>query len=107
MENPKRDVLTTPVILRVALDTPLRRLFDYLPQRDSLITAEPGMRVRVPFGRQRLVGVVHSLAASSELPPEKLKAVLEVHRRHARSSTRRSWSCSSGPRSTTTTRSGR
>jgi primosomal protein N' (replication factor Y) len=36
------------------------------------------MRVRVPFGRQRLVGVVHSLAAESELPRDKLKAVLEV-----------------------------
>ena len=36
------------------------------------------MRVRVPFGRQRLVGVVRSLAESSELPPEKLKSVLEV-----------------------------
>jgi primosomal protein N' (replication factor Y) len=66
------------VILRIALDTPLRRLFDYLPPRDSPATIEPGMRVRVPFGRQRLVGMVHSLAAKSELPAEKLKAVLEV-----------------------------
>ena len=36
------------------------------------------MRVRVPFGRQQLVGVVHSHATSSELPKEKLKPVLEV-----------------------------
>ena len=36
------------------------------------------MRVRVPFGRQQLVGVVHSHAATSELPSEKLKSVLEV-----------------------------
>jgi len=78
VDNPKRDALTTPVILRIALDTPLRRLFDYLPARDSMITAEPGMRVRVPFGRQRLIGVVHSVAATSDLPEEKLKAVLEV-----------------------------
>jgi len=78
VDNPKRDLLTEPAILRVALDTPLRRLFDYLPPRDSAASVEPGMRVRVPFGRQRLVGVVHSLAARSELPTEKLKAVLEV-----------------------------
>jgi primosomal protein N' (replication factor Y) len=78
VDNPSRDVLTPPSILRVALDTPLRRLFDYLPPRDSAIDAEPGSRVRVPFGRQRLVGVVHSLAVTSELPAEKLKAVLEV-----------------------------
>jgi len=78
VDNPGRDVLTTPVILRIALDTPLRRLFDYLPAHDSTAKVEPGMRVRVPFGRQRLVGVVHSVATSSELPKEKLKALLEV-----------------------------
>ena len=102
----KRDALTTPVILRVALDTPLRRLFDYLPARDSQRhDAEPGMRVRVPFGRQRLVGVVHSLAASSDLPTEKLKAVLEVIDAEPVIDAQRDASCSSGPRSTTTTRS--
>jgi primosomal protein N' (replication factor Y) len=70
--------LTNASILRVALDTPLRRLFDYLPGPDGSSHVEPGMRVRVPFGRQRLIGVVRSLAATSELPAEKLKAVLEV-----------------------------
>jgi primosomal protein N' (replication factor Y) len=63
-------------IVRVALDTPLRRLFDYLPGPDDRL--QVGSRVRVPFGRQRLIGVVHSFAASSDLPREKLKAVLEV-----------------------------
>jgi primosomal protein N' (replication factor Y) len=68
----------TRSIVRVALDTPLRRLFDYLPALDPQLEPRPGVRVRVPFGRQRLVGVVHSLAASSELPAEKLKPLLEV-----------------------------
>jgi primosomal protein N' (replication factor Y) len=63
-------------IVRVALDTPLRRLFDYLPGTNDRL--QVGARVRVPFGRQRLIGVVHSFAASSDLPKEKLKAVLEV-----------------------------
>lgn len=35
------------------------------------------MRVRVPFGRQRLVGVTMEMAASSELADERLKPVLE------------------------------
>ncbi len=68
----------TQLIVRVALDTPLRRLFDYLPARDPGFEPRPGARVRVPFGRQHLVGVVHSLASSSELPIEKLKPLLEV-----------------------------
>jgi primosomal protein N' (replication factor Y) (superfamily II helicase) len=70
--------VNTAGIVRVALDTPLPRLFDYLPAREGRFDAVPGVRVRVPFGRQRLVGVVHSLHASSELPPEKLKPLLEV-----------------------------
>jgi primosomal protein N' (replication factor Y) len=78
VENPERDRLTTPAILRVALDTPLRRLFDYLPPRAPAHAPRVGARVRVPFGRQRLVGVIHSFAERSELPKEKLKAALEV-----------------------------
>ncbi|HET9862143.1 MAG TPA: primosomal protein N', partial [Steroidobacteraceae bacterium] len=70
--------MTQPIV-RVALDAPLRRLFDYLPPaRDSAFAAQPGVRVRVPFGRQRLVGIVHSLADRSELPAEKLKPLIEV-----------------------------
>lgn len=78
MENPKRSDLSNPTILRVALDTPLRRLFDYLPARQPGHAPAPGTRVRVPFGRQRLVGIVHSHAARSELPLEKLKPAIEV-----------------------------
>ncbi len=66
------------MILRIALDTPLRRLFDYLPARGSTAQPPPGARVWVPFGRQRLVGIVHSHAASSEVPREKLKPILET-----------------------------
>jgi len=68
----------TRSIVRVAVDTPLRRLFDYLPSRDESLPIQVGVRVRVPFGRQQLIGVVHSLADSSPLPPEKLKPLLEV-----------------------------
>jgi primosomal protein N' (replication factor Y) len=67
-------------VLRVALDTPLRRLFDYLPPPVAMAPGgvSPGMRVRVPFGRQRLIGVVMAKAASSEIDPGRLKPVLEV-----------------------------
>ncbi len=64
-----------PAILRVALDTPLRRLFDYLPPAGPVA---PGQRVRVPFGRQRLVGLVMEAAATSDVPADRLKPVLEV-----------------------------
>jgi len=80
-------------VLRVALDMPLRRLFDYLPPPPQRARSEiadsgeaahatqaiqPGMRVRVPFGRQRLVGMVVSWRESSDVPADRLKPVLEV-----------------------------
>jgi primosomal protein N' (replication factor Y) len=69
-----------PKVFRVALDTPLRRLFDYLPPASAgaLQQPAPGSRVRVPFGRQRLVGVVVGSADTSEVPPGRLKPILEV-----------------------------
>jgi primosomal protein N' (replication factor Y) len=73
----------SPAVLRVALDVPMRRLFDYLwpvgPDGNGIAGAvTAGQRVRVPFGRQRLVGLVLEEAATSELPPDRLKPVLEV-----------------------------
>jgi primosomal protein N' (replication factor Y) len=57
--------------------SPLRRLFDYLPPARQPLP-EPGMRVRVPFGRQTLVGIVVSSHPGSEQEPDKLKPVVEV-----------------------------
>ena len=66
-------------VFRVALDTPLRRLFDYLPPASpGAHPPAPGARVRVPFGRRRLVGVIVASAETSELPPARLKPILEV-----------------------------
>ena len=66
-----------PQVLRVALDTPLRRLFDYLPPPGEA-PVPVGARVRVPFGRRRLVGLVMAIGTGSEVSPERLKTVLEV-----------------------------
>ena len=66
-----------PQVFRVALDTPLRRLFDYLPPPGAEAPAV-GARVRVPFGRQRLVGLVMGIAQDSQVPAERLKPILEV-----------------------------
>src|SRR4051794_6020324 len=62
------------VIARVEPLTTTRRLsgpFDYALPAEPV---EVGSVVRVPFGRQRLDGVVVGLAAKSELPPERLVA---------------------------------
>lgn len=64
-----------PLIIQVALDTPLDRLFDYtLPEGDRLLG--PGSLVEVPFGRSRQVGVVVRISDASTLAPDKLKPIL-------------------------------
>jgi len=59
-------------ILDVAVPCPLRRSFDYLAPDSGEMKA--GMRVLVPFGNRRLVGVVLGCKDHSELPAHKLKA---------------------------------
>jgi primosomal protein N' (replication factor Y) (superfamily II helicase) len=63
----------------VALDTPVRQLFDYLPPAaPGAASPALGARVRVPFGRQRLIGAIVGVADRSELPGARLKHILEV-----------------------------
>ena len=65
-------------ILRVAVPSPLRRLFDYLPPQGEEGPFRPGQRVRVPFGRRRVVGVVWACEATSDVPADRLRHALEV-----------------------------
>ncbi|MEZ5564250.1 MAG: primosomal protein N' [Gammaproteobacteria bacterium] len=72
----------TTVILEVAVAAPLMALFDYLPPADWPAVGPsdlcPGMRVRVPFGRGKRVGVIISVKARSELPIDRLRCVQAV-----------------------------
>jgi len=59
--------------IRVALDVPLQKLFEYsLPQA---IDARVGDRVAVRFGAQRKIGVVIEARAVPELPAERIKPI--------------------------------
>ncbi len=67
------------VILRLAIPTPMRRSFDYLPpQGIDCSNLTPGIRVKVPFGNRELVGILLEIANHSEFPVHKLKPALEV-----------------------------
>ena len=62
------------VILRLALPSPLRRLFDYrAPPGTSGKTFVPGMRLRVPFGRRELIGILVEVTDTSDVPADKLR----------------------------------
>jgi primosomal protein N' (replication factor Y) len=67
------------LILHIALDTPLRRVFDYLPPVAACDRPlEAGIRVLVPFGRRRLIGVLVRTASASSVPRAKLRPALEL-----------------------------
>lgn len=59
-------------ILKIAVNVPLSREFDYLPPAGGPVPAV-GCRVMVPFGRRQQVGMVLGLAAESALPVEKIR----------------------------------
>ena len=60
-------------IVRVALDVPLHRCFDYLAPDAS--ADDIGCRVRVPFGRRSVIGVIVELPDDSAYAPAQLKQV--------------------------------
>lgn len=63
-------------LIRLALPVPLGQYFDYLlPQElDTAI----GARVIAPFGQQHKVGIVLDFPSESDVPPAKLKPILQV-----------------------------
>ncbi len=64
-----------PVILKIALDVPINRLFDYL---SGGFKAQLGNRVVVSFAGRNLIGIIVAISNQSDYPIEKLKAVTNV-----------------------------
>ena len=63
------------LFLQVAVPSPLHRDFDYLPPPDTDVSAlQPGVRLRLPFGRREVVGVLLGTSDRSDIPTTKLKA---------------------------------
>ncbi|HKU01160.1 MAG TPA: primosomal protein N', partial [Paraburkholderia sp.] len=67
----------TACFVRVALDHPLPALYDYRYPPDGP-QPQPGMLVRVPFGRREAVGLICEVSAHSDVPANKLRDVSAV-----------------------------
>ena len=65
-------------LVSIAIPCPLRRHFDYLWPDTLGCAPQPGLRVRLPFGRRELVGVVLGESEGSQVDTAKLRAVSEV-----------------------------
>jgi primosomal protein N' (replication factor Y) len=68
-----------PPILRVAIDVPLYRLFDYeAPESTGEAFFKPGQRLSVPFGKVQKTAYLVSLEQDSELDRRQLKPITRV-----------------------------
>ncbi len=69
--------MTIRSIAQIGIDTPVRTLFDYLVPA-SIPTITPGMRVRVPFGKRSVIGLVARVTDSSLVDTHRLKSIIET-----------------------------
>ncbi|CAL1241677.1 primosomal protein N' [Candidatus Methylocalor cossyra] len=68
-----------PIVLKIAVPVPVPGVFDYLPPPSvDLDRLRPGVRVEVPFGRRRKIGLLLSVASSSALDPGRLREAVAV-----------------------------
>ncbi len=69
-------------ILRLAIPSPLRTEFDYLPPQglseEQCAALQPGIRVLVPFGRRKLTGYLLAVLPGSSVETARLKTAIAV-----------------------------
>lgn len=74
--------MSSPVYLHLAIPTPLRRRFDYLPPANitasDIAQLQPGTLIRVPFGHQEVVAVLLGTSSTSMLAIHQLKPALAI-----------------------------
>lgn len=71
-------------ILSIAVPTPLRKLFDYLPPEGCNIAClKSGVRIRVPFQQREIFGILVEIKMKSDFPEDKLKRALEIIDEHS------------------------
>ncbi|KAB7623987.1 primosomal protein N' [Alkalilimnicola sp. S0819] len=64
-------------LVQIAVPAPLHGYFDYRLPAGAPMPA-PGARVEIPFGRQRLIGVVRAPVAHTDTPDARLRALHRV-----------------------------
>jgi len=66
-------------ILHIALNMPVRQVFDYLPPTGCDINQlKPGMRLWVPFGQRKKTGLLLTLDEKTTVAKTKLKNAIEL-----------------------------
>ncbi|MFW0051296.1 MAG: primosomal protein N' [Coxiella endosymbiont of Dermacentor nuttalli] len=67
------------MILQVAVPKPLYQCFDYLvPTSLNNVKLQPGIRLKIPFGRKDCIGVLMEVKSHSSLPIGRLKPIKAI-----------------------------
>ena len=69
---------STSLILQVAIPSLPWRSFDYLLFNLENKILQPGIRLKVPFGRREKIGILLNVVTRSRVPLNKLKPVIEI-----------------------------
>lgn len=67
-----------PLFVEVALPVPMRQTFSYKVPESVTCLPQKGMRVKVPFGRQQLIGLVTQTTDTCNLAANKIKSIIEL-----------------------------
>jgi primosomal protein N' (replication factor Y) (superfamily II helicase) len=67
----------TDQLLTVAVPAPLRKTFQYLPTK-ACANLKPGCRIRVPFGKRRLVGIFVDFSTTPVIDTSRLRPIIEI-----------------------------
>ena len=72
--------LHRPLIVKMALDTPLAIEFDYrwLPQSPDDLPPTAGQLAQVPFGRRQIVGLIIAIQEGSDHAPDKIRDLIAI-----------------------------
>ena len=70
--------MTDALVIHVAVPAPMDGTLDYLPPADSAGPPAAGSRVRVPFGRRRVVGIVTGSGERPRVSGHRLRRIQEV-----------------------------
>ena len=65
-------------ILNIAIQTPVKSLFDYSVNPKSKIKPQIGQRIQVPFGNKKRLGFIHDISSSSKISNSRLKPFIEI-----------------------------
>jgi primosomal protein N' (replication factor Y) len=66
------------MIVQVAIDSPLNKLFDYAWNEEFKVAPQKGHIVQVSFGRQECIGIVMQILDKTEYDLEKIKKVKAI-----------------------------